>query len=227
MGAPSANKWKYKQCSTTNDSNHRKNRKETLIERDSQVGDNSSSWLNRVHRKNVINGYASWIKEMVDNGWDPYLLTIEFNQLPGSQHIRLRQMTKDIELICSRLATEAVRKPTSPKWAKLLPRGFFVPDLPVYKNDKQGTTDAIVNNGLHFHGVLAVSPRTRLKCTLDEHFADRIDTYVGATEAVRTINVRPITHNTGFTVDYAVKAVKNGRFANDDIIILPRALSEL
>jgi hypothetical protein len=183
--------------------------------------------VKRVHRKNIINGYAGWIKEMINNGWDPYLLTIEFNQLLGSQQIQLRQMTKDIGLIYSRLATEAVRKPTSPKWANLLPRGLFVPDLPVYKNDKRSTPDATVNDGLHFHGILAVSPLTRLKCPLDEHFADRNATYVGATEAVRTIHVRPITYNSGFVVDYALKAVKNGRFTYDDIIILPRALSEV
>ncbi len=41
------------------------------------------------------------------------------------------------------------------------------------------------------------------------------------------IHVTPITSNLGFVVDDAAKSFKRGWVSEDDIIILPRAISEL
>jgi len=44
---------------------------------------------------------------------------------------------------------------------------------------------------------------------------------------VTRIHVTPITGNPGFVVDYAAKSPKMGLVSEEDIIILPRAISEL
>ena len=62
-------------------------------------------------------------------------------------------MEREILRWYGRLATRTVRKPRSPQWAPLLPKGVFVPDFPVYKKSKQDLRDVFINDGLHMHGI--------------------------------------------------------------------------
>jgi hypothetical protein len=82
----------------------------------------------------LIRHYGDWVKEHLDGGWDGYLFTFLFNQLPGSVRAKSQQMEREIVRWYGRLATRTVRKPRSPKWAPLLPKGVFVPDLPVLRS---------------------------------------------------------------------------------------------
>jgi hypothetical protein len=39
--------------------------------------------------------------------------------------------------------------------------------------------------------------------------------------------VKPITRNAAYVMDYAAKSFKRGRVSDEDIIILPKTISEL
>ena len=118
-----------------------------------------------------------------------------------------------------------VRKPRSPTWAPLLPKGLFVPDLPVFKWTKTPILDVSTNNGLHMHGIILANRWGRLTDPLDVHFRDKRATYVAG--KIRSIDVVKIKNRPQYTTDYAGKGLKRPCFNADHILILPRTLSEL
>jgi hypothetical protein len=148
-----------------------------------------------------------------------------FNQLPGSRHAMVRQMHQQILRWYGRLATRTVKKPRSPVWAPFLPKGIFVPDLPVPKRSKLGIRDASTNDGLHMHGVVVANRTRKLPETLDVHFEENLDTYL--TNKLRHIDVQRITHKAEYVAEYGLKGLKRPTFSEDDVLVLPRALSEL
>ena len=72
--------------------------------------------------------------------------------------------------------------------------------------------------------MLATRVGTRLQDTLEVHFKEHGPTYF--TKELHHIDVKPVTHDPEFVVDYCMKALKN-RSSPDDILIFPRAVSEL
>jgi hypothetical protein len=102
----------------------------------------------------LIQAHGAWAQQWLDRGWDGYLFTFLFNQLPGSRHAMVQQMHQQILRWYGRLATRTVRKLRSPVWVPFLPKGIFVPDLPVPKRSKQDIRDVSTNDGLHMHGIV-------------------------------------------------------------------------
>src|SRR4051812_41953484 len=98
-----------------------------------------------------IKGYATWVGEHVEDGWDPYLVTFMFNHVPGSRASVMRQMQREVERVYATSLTRVIRKP----WCKAaqggLPIFLACPDLPVPKREKQCLHDVTVNDGLHIH----------------------------------------------------------------------------
>jgi hypothetical protein len=81
---------------------------------------------------------------------------------------------------------------------------------------------------LHFHAVVLLPPRSRLKESLADHFQYNPDLYAGAAKSVERIHVVPVTHSHERVVDYVLKTVLNRRLSHDDaILVLPRTRSEL
>jgi hypothetical protein len=177
------------------------------------------------HRLALIQAYGDWFKQWLDQGWDGYLFTFMFNQLPGSRRAMVQQMHQQIERWYGRLATRTVRKPRSPVWAPFLPKGIFVPDLPVPKRCKQGILDVSINDGLHMHGIVVANRRARIPDMLDDYFEDNLKKYL--TSKLRHIDVRRITHSAEYVTEYALKSLKRSTSSEDDVLVLPRALSEL
>jgi hypothetical protein len=177
------------------------------------------------HRLALIQAYGNWVQQYLDEGWDGYLLTFMFNQMPGSRYAMVQQMQQEILGWYGRLATRTVRKPRSPVWAPLLPKGIFVPDLPVPKRSKQPIIDVLTNEGLHMHGIVVANRSGRIHDTLDVHFEENLETYL--TKKLRHIDVERITHQIEYTTEYGIKGLKRPAFSEDDILILPRELSEL
>jgi len=161
----------------------------------------------------------------MDQGWDGYLFTFMFNQLPGSRRAMVHQMHQELLRWYGRLATRMVRKPRSPVWVPFVPKGIFVPDLPVPKRSKQDIRDVSTNDGLHMDGVVVANCWARIPETLDVHFEENLGTYL--TRKLRHIDVRRITHSAEYVTEYALKSLKRRTFSEDDILVLPRTLSEL
>jgi hypothetical protein len=100
-------------------------------------------------------------------------------------------MEREILRWYGRLATRTVRNPRSPKWAPLLPKGIFVPDLPVAKKSKQDLRDVVINDGLHMHGIVVANRLGRISEPLDIHFERNLEKYLTGT--LRNIDIKPIT----------------------------------
>jgi hypothetical protein len=160
-----------------------------------------------------------WTKDYVDFEWEPYFLTFMFRHIPGSDQERLRQMHKEISIFYGKLAS------WSPRCAHLLPRGVFYPDGPCYKREKQTLRDVKINDGLHFHGIIIVPTKSRLKVPFLQHLRDKKRSY--GRGYMLMIHAEPNKDHHRFVADYAGKAVKRGRVSYDDVLILPRTGKEL
>ena len=177
-------------------------------------------------RFQLLEEYGEWINDWVQRGWDGYLVTVMFHNLSGSMDSQITQMHQEVTALFSKLVKRVVRKPRSPAWVPLLPKGIFVPDLPVFKRTKTPLTkDALMNDGLHMHGIILANCWGRLTDPLDVHFSEKRRTYVA--KKIRSIDVVKITERPEYTTDYAGKGIKRPCFNPDHILILPRALSEL
>jgi hypothetical protein len=177
------------------------------------------------HRLALIQAHGDWLQQWLDQGWDGYLFTFMFNQLPGSRRAMVQQMHQQIERWYGRLATRTIRKTRSPVWVPFLPKGIFVPDLPVPKRSKQDIRDVSTNDGLHMDGIVVANRWARIPETLDAYFEENLGTYL--TSKLRHIDVQRITHRPEYVTEYALKGLKRPTFSEDDILVLPRTLSEL
>jgi hypothetical protein len=166
-----------------------------------------------------------WTQEYLDLEWTPYHVVFMFRHIPGPAPETLRQMHKEIARFYGKLASWVVRSPRSPKCAYLLPRAVFFPDGPCYKRQKQALRDVSINDGLHFHGLILVPTRSRLKVPFLQHLRDRSKIY--ARGNIARIHAEPIRDHHQFVADYAGKAVKRGRVSYDDVLVLPRTGKEL
>jgi hypothetical protein len=173
----------------------------------------------------IVQAYGSMFRQLADWGWDGYLMTIMFRHIPGTAGNRIRQMHEEVGTVYGKLASRVVRKPTSKNWAPFLPQAVFFPDVPAYRQSRKPLTDVTVNDGVHMHGVMFAITTPRFKQTLDQHFQENEPLYVKGN--IHRIHVEPITDKEKFVVDYAGKAIKRKRFSNDDILILPKSLSEV
>jgi hypothetical protein len=173
----------------------------------------------------LIRHYGAWVKEHLDEGWDGYFFCFLFQHLPGSLKTKTQLMEREVLRWYGRLATRIVRKPRSPSWAPLLPKGIFVPDLPVFKKSKQDLRDVVINDGLHMHGIVVANRLGRISEPLDVHFERNLEKYL--TGNLRNIDIKPITRTAGYVTEYGMKALKRPIFSMDQVLVLPRTLGEL
>jgi hypothetical protein len=176
------------------------------------------------HRLALIDAYGDWLQQWLDEGWDGYLFTFMFHQLPGSRRAMVHQMHQQIERWYGMLATRTVRKPRSPVWAPFLPKGIFVPDLPFSKGLKQGILDVSINDGLHVHGVVVANRWARILDTLDRYFQENLKKFLVG--KIRHIDVQRITHRAKYVADYGLKGLKRPTFSEDDVLVLPRVFKQ-
>jgi hypothetical protein len=148
-----------------------------------------------------------------------------FSQLQGSLGSKSQRMESELLRWYGRFATRTVRKPRSPEWAPLLPKGIFVPDLPVFKRSKQDLRDVVINDGLHMHGIVVANRFGRISEPLDEHFSKNLEKYL--TGNLRYIDIERITRTAGYVTEYAMKGLKRPTFTMDNVLVLPRTIGEL
>jgi hypothetical protein len=172
----------------------------------------------------LIDAYNEWIQSYIEFGWSAYLVTFMFLPLPGNQNSKIQQMKKEIESFYSnKLLYQVIRRPKFNDDAPIL---FAFADLPVGKKDKTTTIDALVNEGLHFHAIVLIPPKSRLSLPLHQYVASLSQAYLDQRKLDR-IHVQPFYSDKSFrVVDYVLKSMK-GRLDYDDcILILPKASSE-
>ena len=107
----------------------------------------------RGYVSSIIQAYSDWVRNSIKKGWNGYLVSILFHDLPGTQTVKIDQMRQAATKMYTRLVTRMVRNPRSEKWRPYLPKAIFSTDLPIRKDAKRSTDDDITNNGLHMHGI--------------------------------------------------------------------------
>ena len=167
------------------------------------------------------------VNTYISEGWNAYLVTFMFKPLPGDRYAIIKQMQRGVETFYCTLVTRAVRLNRSKNLRHLLPRLVGAPDVPVFKHAKQSVSDVCINDGLHFHAIVLTPEKCRLKADLAEHVRDKHDVYVHKNGRLTHIDVEPITQTPAKATGYGLKAVKNGITSSDDILILPKSLSEM
>jgi hypothetical protein len=178
-------------------------------------------------RRENVASYDEMVRERIREAWRPYFLNFMFARIPGRQFTRVQVMANEVTRVYQTLLTNVVRKPKSPSWSRFCPIFIGCPDLPVAKFDKDLVRNLQVNDGLHFNGCLLLPPldKCRLGMSLKKHFDRYQGRYYRDEYPLDRIHVTYITDGT--MIDYALKHLKRGTVSNDDILILPRAVSEL
>jgi hypothetical protein len=170
-----------------------------------------------------------WSREMEErvtlDGWNTYLVTFAFNQIPGPPALKVKLMQDSVCRFYSKLVTRILRKPNSIYHLVNRPRMITAPDYPIFKYEKIGLQAATVNDGLHMHSILAVPLKSRLKEDIASHVARK--SYLYVKRPLRKIHFEPIENNIKSVTDYALKAVKRRRCSWEDVLFLPKSPSEL
>jgi hypothetical protein len=149
-----------------------------------------------------------------------------FCQIQAPDHRRTEEMKKHLGWFYGRLAKASVPKASHPKWSPFLPKAVLFPDLPVPKHSKVQLRDVTMNNGIHWHGLVLVNPLApKFPGNLDIHINENLGKYLVG--SIRTIDVKPITHDPEYVTGYGMKGLKRSSFSEDDVLILPRSVSEL
>src|SRR4051794_17892172 len=97
--------------------------------------------------KQQITGYTDLAKQSLDRGYQGYLMTLMFNQLPGNDRQKNNQMQSQTEGLFASLLTRIIRRP---RHSLDHPKLIGCPDWPVSKHDKMQLSDIITNGGLHY-----------------------------------------------------------------------------
>jgi hypothetical protein len=105
------------------------------------------------------------------------------------------------------------------------PRQKDILELPIPKRSKDRLRDVTINDGLHWHGLMVVNPFViKLRGALDLYIGKNLGKYLVG--SIRELGVETITYNPEYVTGYGLKSLKN-RFSTDEIVIFPRAVSEL
>jgi hypothetical protein len=181
----------------------------------------------RQSREELVTAYGHWFSEEMNRDWNGYLITFMYTQLRGSRSAILDQMFGEVERVYASLRTRIVRNSHRRADPNKMPRLIACPDLPVFKHDKHGLADVVINSGMHVHSLLLEPPWTRLGVPVDQHVADHQRLYLGRSGRLARIHVVPIRSNPAYVTDYALKALKNGWVSEDDLLILPQTGGEM
>jgi hypothetical protein len=180
-----------------------------------------------VAKSDWMSGYAQMVTDRVRGGWSCYLVTFLFDQLPGSRATAIHQMKDRVQGVYSRLVTRVNRKPrnASPDGLPVL-IGFA--DLPVYKRDRSSLHNARCNDGIHFHALVLLPPKSRLKESLVDHLRRNEEVYARPGMSIQRIHAESVIGDHERVVDYALKTVRRRRISYEDaVLVLPRSRSEL
>jgi hypothetical protein len=119
-----------------------------------------------------------------------------------------------------------VRDPHRQREAERMPQLMLFPDRPVWKQEKGSMKEVTINSGgLHFNGPMLIPPVSRFHGCPIKHIKEYQARYTR--DRIARIHVVEIDGNVHRIADYAVKSVKWHRVDPDDILLLPKALSEV
>ncbi|PVE54018.1 hypothetical protein [Rhizobium rhizogenes] len=175
----------------------------------------------------LIDAYISMVEDRAAGGWEPYLLTLMFNQLRGNERTKQQLMLKECEAIYGRLMTRLIKRPHNTPIAAM-PFWLSCMDWPVNKQIKSSFSDIMTNDGMHIHAIFMVPPNARTGKRLNEIVADSPKAFlVGERMALSRLHVVPLERTLQKAALYALKQVQRKRITSADILVLPRSHGEI
>lgn len=175
----------------------------------------------------VLDGYGQWVRERVESGFKPYLMTFMFNPLPGSMQAKKDDMLREITKVYRTMNTKWFHR--NPRSTPMRNRPLWIvgPDLPVPKRYKDTYRDLAVNDGLHCHAIVLVpAHRNRMSIPFDDFVDMHQAKWTGEKRNTFRIHCVPVDDNVERVTDYVLKNIKRGNFPLDDILVLPPSDSE-
>lgn len=157
-----------------------------------------------------------------------YLLTFMFEQLPGKEEAVIRQMTGAIERYYARVCRRLTRYPK-----KFGASHFFMMALhdrprPI-RSRKHGIADVVINDGIHFHAMVALSAENRLSGKQNglKRLNREFRSVLLSGLPIRRVHVRRIKVTIEKAVHYAFKELSRGMASAADFVVLPKSSGEL
>jgi hypothetical protein len=186
-------------------------------------------WEARQRRLDLKSALGNWVYQILNTEWDGKLwcgsqVTFMFNYISGGFDRKCTVMEDEIDRIYSTLVRHVERHPRTPAGSKRVPILIGFPDL----QRGFGWEDVVINDGLHYHGIVLIHTESRLKVRLDTHIKDHYRHYVRSGDIVRRIHVQRVDEATSKRVTgYGFKALEWRIPDTDRLLVLPKALSEL
>jgi hypothetical protein len=177
--------------------------------------------------RELIQAYGNWLhREIRADCDDCYYVNLMFERLNGPRAAIDAQM-HDVIVNCfyPRLCKRLERHPGRPSRHRFLPRLLLFPDLPVFKTGKESPGGQLLNGGLHYNGILSISPWARRKDQLLHHIRTHHPYYAG--NKIARIHLEPVSADPWRLMDYATKTVAHGYVDYDRGIFLPKSLNEM
>ena len=169
----------------------------------------------------LMKGWADFFRRHSDKKL--YLMTFMFPPFQGSDNQITRTMEKVIERFYCRLAKRVTR--ARKKYGLSLIMVAF-PDKPVPHEEKRAIADCQPNRGLHFHAIVALCHKSRLKTGL-KNFLNGPGAKVKRGLPFRRVHLRRIKRSPERVVAYCFKGLERMRFSGDRILLFPKSASEL
>ena len=186
----------------------------------------------RDYRLKLKYDYGAWIEQILKGKfdgqiWNGYIVTFMFNHIPGTYDHKCSIMENAIERVYATLVRHVVHDPRSQSERRKLPRLYAFPDYPRRKMEPFRWEDITINDGLHYHGIVLIRIDTRLKVGLDTYVNQNYRHFVKSGGPLRRIHIEPIDRTPAKAVDYVLKAIEWRIPDSNQMLILPKAVSEL
>jgi hypothetical protein len=186
-------------------------------------------------RFKLKDAYGAWIEDILNGKsdehiWTGYLITFMFNHIPGPFDRKCSIMTNEIERVYATLVRYVAHDSRSKSQWEKLPRLYAFPDYPRKKMEPLRWEDINANEGLHYHGVILIRVDTKLKTGLYSFVmqGEKNNPHlVKEGGPLRRIHIEGIEDAPRAVVGYAMKAIEYRIPDPAQLLILPKARSEL
>lgn len=176
--------------------------------------------------RRLVEAYTAMATDRIAIGFTPYLLTLMFNPIDGNKYRRQEVMYKETQRLYAKLLTRMIRRPKKHPINEL-PFWIGCSDWPVPKDFKDHLFNIAQNDGQHIH-IAAFQPPP---CEIDGGLLNRIEDHQshihGPEHAFQRVHAYEITETPKKAVGYVLKSLSRRRIAAEDILVLPRAHSEM
>lgn len=168
-----------------------------------------------------IDAFGDMIAMHIDEGWVPFLLTLMFRHISGSEAHRFSVMMDETRRAYSIHAKRVGRHFRSGESRAKMPSWFILPDFPIFKYEKQSLKASSINDGQHIQGIYLLHDDNLLKKSPTYDFRDERHRYIWPDRPLMIIDAKLIDKTPHRAVDYICKALKTGRADRNQLFILP------